>query len=227
MLTGTVVMTTFFHARCTVSDDTRGPSGFQPDDPTHVLLDGAKQGREDAMNLLVDRYAPRLMRWATGRLPGHARHMDDTEDLVQDVLIQTLKHVDSFEPQHEGAFHGYLRTALLNRIRNRVRHAGVRERAEEPVAAGYRPAPSPLEQVIGAEALERYEAALATLSDADRELVVGRIEMDCPYEELAELTGRPSANAARMACKRALMRLAQEMGPELAGGNDDGATEVL
>jgi len=141
--------------------------------------------------------------------------------------VQALKHVDKFEHRQEGAFHSYLRTGILNRIRNRVRHAGVREKAEEPVAAGYRPTPSPLEELIGSEALERYEQAMAKLKESDRELVVARIEMDCSYEELADLTDRPSANAARMACKRALMRLAQEMGPELAGGNDDGATEVL
>ena len=200
---------------------------FRPDDPTQVLLDGAKAGREDAMNILLERYGPRLRRWATGRLPGHARHIDDTEDIVQDVLAQALRNVESFEHRQEGAFHSYLRTAVLNRIRNRVRHAGVRDRAEEPVAEGYRPPRSPLEDVIGIEALERYEAALATLSEADRELIVARVEMDCSYEELADMTDRPSANAARMACKRALMRLAQAMGPDLAGGNDDGATQVL
>lgn len=227
MLMGTVVMTSITDMRVAVSDERAKRDRFRVEDPTQVLLDGAKDGREDAVNILLDRYGPRLRRWATGRLPGHARHIDDTEDIVQDVLVQALKNVKNFEHRQEGAFHSYLRTAILNRIRNRVRHAGVRERAEEPVAEGYRPAPSPLEELIGSEALERYEQALATLKESDRELVVARIEMDCSYEELADLTDRPSANAARMACKRALMRLAQEMGPDLAGGNDDGATEVL
>lgn len=227
MLMGTVVMTSITSMRAAVSDENAKPGRFRPEDPTQILLDGAKQGREDAVNILLERYGPRLRRWATGRLPGHARHIDDTEDIVQDVLIQALKNVENFEHRQDGAFHSYLRTGILNRIRNRVRHAGVRERAEEPVAEGYRPAPSPLEELIGSEALERYEKALSTLREADRELVVARIEMDCSYEELADLTDRPSANAARMACKRALMRLAEVMGPELAGGNDDGATEVL
>ena len=227
MLSGTLCTTNDPTVGSTVSEDHARRDRFRPDDPTQVLLDGAKEGREDAVNILLERYGPRLRRWATGRLPGHARHIDDTEDLVQDVLVQALNHVDHFEQRHEGAFHSYLRTAILNRIRNRVRHAGVRDRAEEPVAEGYRPPRSPLEELIGSEALERYESALATLRESDRELVVARIEMDCSYEELAQMTDRPSANAARMACKRALMRLAQAMGPDLAGGNDDGATEIL
>ena len=37
-------------------------------------------------------------------------------------------------------------------------------------------APSPLEETIGSEALERYESALARLSPSDRELIVARVE---------------------------------------------------
>jgi len=72
--------------------------------------------------------------------------------------------------------------------------------------------PSPLATLIGRESLARYEAALARLSESDRELVVARIEMDCTYDEIAELQSKPSADAARMAVKRALLRLAEDMG---------------
>ena len=85
----------------------------------------------------------------------------------------------------------------------------------------------PLEELIGTEALERYEAALEELSETDRELVVARMEFDGSYEELAELTGKPSANACRMAVKRALMRLAKVMAESEQGDAGDGATQVL
>jgi hypothetical protein len=35
--------------------------------------------------------------------------------------------------------------------------------------------------------------------------------MDCTNDEIAEALGKPSANAARMAVERALVRLADEM----------------
>ena len=211
-----------------VSESDRSESRrYSADDPTLVLLEGARSGQEKAVDLLLRRYGPRLRRWATGRLPGHARHIDDTEDIIQDVLVQALHNVGHFEQRHEGAFHSYLRTAVLNRIRNRVRHAGVKGRAQQPVADTDQPPRSPLEEVIGAEALERYESALAGLREADRELIVARVELDCSYEELADLTGRPTANAARMAVQRALVRLARAMDEPSNGGNDDGATEVL
>jgi len=40
---------------------------------------------------------------------------------------------------------------------------------------------------------------------------VSRVEFGMSYEEVAEVLGKPSANAARMAVVRALVRLAEEM----------------
>jgi RNA polymerase sigma-70 factor (ECF subfamily) len=70
---------------------------------------------------------------------------------------------------------------------------------------------SPLEQAIGAEALERYERALARLAAADREAVIARLELGLTYAELAQALGRPSPDAARMMVARAMVRLAGEL----------------
>ena len=59
---------------------------------------------------------------------------------------------------------------------------------------------------------ERYEAALASLSDDDREAIVARVELGGTYEEVAIALGKPSADAARMAVGRALLKLAEGMG---------------
>ena len=76
------------------------------------------------------------------------------------------------------------------------------------VKAGDRQA---LDLAIGSEAVERYDAALARLRPEEREAIVARVEMDCSYQEVAEALGKPSADAARMAVSRALLRLAEEM----------------
>jgi RNA polymerase sigma-70 factor (ECF subfamily) len=70
---------------------------------------------------------------------------------------------------------------------------------------------SPLEAAIGTQALERYEAALARLTDEEREAVVTRVEFGLSYAEVADALGKPSADAARMAVVRALVKLAREM----------------
>jgi DNA-directed RNA polymerase specialized sigma24 family protein len=59
---------------------------------------------------------------------------------------------------------------------------------------------------------DRYEAALAELSEQDRSMVVGRVEFGLPWRDIAELGGKPSEDAARMAVSRALVRLAHVMG---------------
>lgn len=70
---------------------------------------------------------------------------------------------------------------------------------------------SPLEQAIGAEAFGRYERALERLAVEEREAVIGRMEMGYTYEELADILGKPTSEAARKAAQRALVRLVEEM----------------
>jgi RNA polymerase sigma-70 factor (ECF subfamily) len=68
-----------------------------------------------------------------------------------------------------------------------------------------------LEEAIGGEAIERYQAALMKLPESDRDAIVGRLELGLSYDELAELLGKPSPDAARKAAQRALVRLVDEM----------------
>ena len=173
------------------------------------LLARAQAGDQAAMDALMARYLPRLRRWASGRLPARARGMADTEDLVQDALLQTLKRIDGFEPRHEGALQAYLRQAVMNRLRDHLRSAARRPPGEDADIPGN--GASPLEVTIGLEAVERYERALASLRPDDRAAIVARVEMDCSNEEIAAALEKPSANAARMAVERALVRLAREM----------------
>lgn len=176
-----------------------------------TLLEQARSGDASALNRLLQRYLPRLTRWASGRLPQWARDMSDTDDLVQDTLVRSVANLPQFTPQGEGALQAYLRTAVMNRIRDEVRRRG---RQPEPTALDPELAAtseSPLEQAIGKELLDKYDRALDRLDPADQELIIARVEMGCSYAEIAESSGKASADAARMAVSRALVRLAQEM----------------
>ena len=124
------------------------------------LLLRAKAGDPDALDLLCARYLPRLHRWARGRLPRGARGAADTGDVVQEVLIKVVKRISVFEPRDEGAFQGYLRQALTNRFRDEARKLSVHP-AQGPLDSTMPSSgPSPLEEAIGKEGVERYEAAL-------------------------------------------------------------------
>src|SRR5262245_39154805 len=149
------------------------------------LLERFKQGDDEAVSLLVERSLPPLKRWARGRLPQWARGTNDTQDLVQDAIVRALPRLKTFEARHPGALQAYLRQAITNHIRDEIRRANTRPAAAELRESHADIGPSPLEEAIGQEGLERYEAALKTLRPADREAIVARIELQQSYDEVA------------------------------------------
>jgi RNA polymerase sigma-70 factor (ECF subfamily) len=176
------------------------------------LIRDARAGDRQALDHLCTRYLPRLRRWARGRLPAWARDRFDTDDLVQETLVRSLGQLGTFEARGEGALQAYMRQALLNGVRDEVRRAAHRPPAPPDPPERVDSNPSPLEEALGRETVERYEAALAGLREDDRAAIVARIEMGCSYSEVAEALGKPSPDAARMAVGRALVRLAEAMG---------------
>lgn len=177
------------------------------------LLERSRLGDVEALNRLLERYMPALRKWARGRLPTYARDLSDTQDLVQDTLIQAMKNLDTFRPQRVGALQAYLRQALMNRIRDELRRSQRRPARTELPETMPASVASPLEEAIGRETLEDYEAALAELRETDREAIIARVELGQSYEEMAAILGKPSAEAARLAVHRAMVRLAAKMKP--------------
>lgn len=175
------------------------------------LLALVRGGRRDAMDVLFARHLAPLRRWASGRLPRWARDIADTQDLVQDTLLRTFRRIDLFEADRSDALDRYLRQAVMNRIRDEFRRT---QRYGHPAVldSGHATqAPSPLDEAMAAEFVEDYGTALSRLSSSDRDAIVGRLELDLTYEELAATLGKPNANAARSAVVRAIVRLAREM----------------
>ena len=197
---------------------TRTPNGHSsPNDraldpeTTVELLNLVKAGDDAARERLMARCLPPLRRWARGRLPAYARDMLDTEDLVQESVIAALRRIEGFEARREGALQAYLRQALANRIKDVIRYKRRRPIQTELPENAADQGESPLEQVIGLENTERYEAAMLRLRDTDREAIVARVELRYSYQELAVALGKPSADAARVAVARAVYRLAHEI----------------
>jgi len=182
-----------------------------PPDETVELVNRVRSGDQDALALLMARFLPRLRRWASGRMPIALRDLADTSDFVQDVLLQSFQKVGRLDAGREGGLQAYLRQAVLNRIRDEFRRSRRRPDTVELEPTHPDEGPSPLEAAIGRQGLDRYERALAALRPVDREAVIARLELGFTYEEVANLLGKPTANAARMAVERALVRLIDEL----------------
>jgi RNA polymerase sigma-70 factor (ECF subfamily) len=178
------------------------------------LLDRIRKGDEQARNDLCARYLPRLQRWAHGLLPPWAREAGDTYDLVQNTLIRVLRNIPSFVPQHEGSFPAYVHLTLRSEVLDMIRRAKRRPASDALDSVEADHGPSPLDLAIGQETWERYDAALHRLKPQDQALIVLRIEMGYSHQEVADELEIPSAAAATMAVRRALVRLAEEMARE-------------
>jgi RNA polymerase sigma-70 factor, ECF subfamily len=184
---------------------------------TLTLLSEARAGNARAADVLLDRHRRALRRWGRGRLPPSARDLVDTEDLVQEVLSRTFRRLDRFEPEHSGAFRGYLRRSFLRLLLDERRRARRRPTADDTANAVADPGGSPQEIAMERERLDRYERALSRLDPFDREAVIARVEIGLRYDDIAQALGRPSAEAARKLVTRAVNKLGKLMAAEEDG----------
>jgi len=118
------------------------------EESTTILVAKARGGDRSAALLLLERALPTLRGWTRGRIPPYSRGQADTEDVVQDAVVQTLKRIDSFDYRNVGALQSFLRTVIINRIRDIVRNVqrrGVPQDLSEDLVNDDR---SPLELAI-------------------------------------------------------------------------------
>ena len=193
----------------------QNPDGPGPDGPDSErrLLERVRRGSRSALGALLTRHASWLRGWARGRLPAWARDGLDTSDIVQDALHRTLERLSNLRSAHAKALRVYLRRAVQNRIGDQLRRAMLRRSVVLPSEAlllSEEGAPQ-LRQVLDDQAWERYLAGLKQLTPLHRRLVAGRIECGYSFRQLALLERLSSPDAARMAFRRALVRLSKVM----------------
>lgn len=93
------------------------------------LLDRVRQSADsESWDRLVRLYAPLMKHW----LGRYEIQDSDIDDLVQEVLTTVVTELPKFEHnQRAGAFRSWLRTILVNRVRNFWR-----SRKQRPIATG-------------------------------------------------------------------------------------------
>jgi len=176
----------------------------EPLDSTLALVERARAGDRVAIELIAERYHAALRRFAHGRVPATARGVLDTGDIVQVAIMRTLERLDHIDSSLRGSLLAYLRSAILNQIRDEIRRARRRPRLGELSDQLPGRDQDPVDEVISREQRERYDLAVLRLPLDQQEAFLMRMEMDCSYAEIAAAVGRPSAEAARMLVRRAI-----------------------
>lgn len=183
----------------------------RPPENTATLLILARGGDANARDRLFGRYLGILRRWAHHRRPGGVHNLHETDDLVQVTLLRAFRRLDSFDYQKEGAFLAYLRQIMMNAIRDSGRQTVARPRQVTLEDVERDLGPSPLEEAIGRDSVDRVERALEKLDPESRQAVILRVEFGMSNQEIAVAMGKPSTDAARMTVARALLALATAM----------------
>lgn len=186
--------------------------GSRDDDSTLLILERARLGDRTAAMLLLERAVPAVRQWSRGRLPPIARAEANTEDVVQDAVLRVLPRISRFRHETVGGLQAYLRTVVMNRVRDLIRKS---KRHGTPVAVDAEPLadddPSPLELAMRRQNVDRFLAALQRLTPSERQLIIWRIELGWSVDEIAARQGKTKA-AARMAIRRAIERLDAALG---------------
>lgn len=190
---------------------------------TFELVQRAQGGERSALDRLFARYYDRVRAIVRVRMGAHVRSLCDSGDILQETFAVAVRNFDRFEMQHEGALVNWLAKLAQRQITDAVDRADADKRdrrRERPIDAAQpdgprlelvSAAPGPAELLASDEDRLLVEHCLAELAPEHSELILLRNYADMSWREIAEETGRPSADAARMAHTTALLALTKQV----------------
>lgn len=188
---------------------------------TTILLERWNGGDEHALQELLRLHLPWIQSHVSNRMGGLVRAKEDTQDVVQDALVEFLRYGPRFKVSSEAHLRFLLGRIAENVLRDRHDFFTRRRRS----AARERPLPEDtvLELDAGSRdsvrpdrALEKKQwqawvrLALELMDPEEREVIVLRQWDELEFAQIAEKIGG-TADAARMRFQRALPKLAQKI----------------
>lgn len=169
------------------------------------ILKSVVAGNDSAFSVLVDRYRPRLLRFAV-------RSMGDlavAEDLVQDTFAAVHAACRSYDPRF--AVSTWVWTILLNLCRKQRRGDRSRDRLHSEWAAislhRRQPADTALDELVRNEQASRLRKHLSALPAAQADALRLRFFAELPFDEIAAAMNS-SVSGAKVRVRKGLTALA-------------------
>jgi RNA polymerase sigma-70 factor (ECF subfamily) len=177
-----------------------------------TLLERARTGSPEAVNLLYERVSARVLGYIRLRLGRELRSRLESRDILQATLLKSFENLREFRGNETGSLLAWLARIADNEILDafdRV-HRQKRDVARETPLDDAAPVPaitrSALSRIIIDERARQLEAALDTLSPDHRDVILMRKFAELSFAEIGRRTGR-SADASRMLFARAMAAL--------------------
>src|SRR3982751_2957298 len=186
---------------------------------TYDLLGKARNGADDALSLLFERYRRRLAVLVRFKVRPELRAKIDSDDIVQEVLLRAYRDLGKFTYRSPGSFMHWLSAIADHVIADAVRYQG-RERRQgaevrfrsESNPHGPEPADwqTPSRLFVQDERVQTLLKKLDDLPDQYREvLLLAKIE-GLTTEEISTRLGKPR-QAVSLLVFRAVKRLGELM----------------
>lgn len=172
------------------------------------MLVAASLRDPDAFETLYERYADRLYRYALAR----TRSSEVAEDIAGDTLTAVIEQLTTFDPRR-GSFAAWLFTIANRRVIDHYRQQQHLRKALDRQQHEPQHAPDTLDTIVSQDEAARLYAALETLPEAERELVLLRYSAGLNSREIAEVLGI-AGGAVRMRLSRARQQLAAQLGAD-------------
>jgi RNA polymerase sigma-70 factor, ECF subfamily len=197
-----------------------------PEPPLIELLRRAQTGDGAARDQLFERVYERVLAIVRGRLGAGLRRFHESQDVVQEALLQAVRSLGQAQLADEAALLSWLASVVENRLRDLAKFHGAqrreaeRERRETSIdpdgvglweaRAGAAPGAGPASLAAESEQQERLRAALQQLEPKRAQAIEYRSQ-GLSWAEVAERLGLPSEGAARMLHARALVDLGRAL----------------
>ncbi|MCA8952080.1 MAG: sigma-70 family RNA polymerase sigma factor [Planctomycetes bacterium] len=179
------------------------------------------RGDDAALQRLIAEHLPWIERHVRRKLSAVLRRDGDTQDFVQEALVEVLRDGPRFVVENRAAFRALLARIVENNLRDRFRHLHRdrrdvrRQRAipSDSVLMLDGPARTITEPPVHAERSERQawmRLALEMLSPDDREVIRLRVWEGRTFADIGTVLNLGD-EAVRMRYRRALPRLAEKL----------------
>ena len=194
-------------------------------DGTTQLLARWRDGDETAVHELIAAHVPAVYAMVRARLGDALRQKLDSGDVVQDAILEFLRHGPAVPPVDAEHLRALLARIVCNTICDRskwfqaARRRMGSERGLTTTQGAALPAnaPDPAVEAMRADMAARLRLAMELLAEQDRKVVVMREWQALPFAQIADELGG-NEESARGAYRRAVERLRARMAELRTGG---------